>query len=228
MRKGISRKKKMASTIISGADGPTSVFIAGKSGGESIFRRIRTNIRRKRYQQKRAKLAARLVPDSHSLAEVCAYIKEKYQAKEISAADFRYKERYGSLKASMIQKYQPELLGESLETYRPKDFTDMEAVKRFLDLCEEQVARAVDIPQEQFPFDYHQYQIAIDACGTLDIDMDLTHEYLSYGYSAEKGKRKAMDRIVRDIYLYYGVTKEDMEQNSERMQSLLTILASID
>lgn len=227
MNIGMHRKRKMASTIISGTDGPASVFIAGKDRDRNIIRRIRTHIRRKRYQRKRARLAADLVPNAHTLPELCAYIREKYRAEEIDASDFRYREQYKSIKASMIQKYQPELLGESLEAYRPEDFTDTEAVKKFLEQCEAQVERAADIPAEQFPFEYHQYIIRIEGCGTLNIAMDMTHEYLSYGYSAEKGKRKHMDRIVKDIYLYYGITREDKEQNSERMQSLLTILASM-
>lgn len=173
MNKGMHRKRTMASTVISGTDGPASVFIAGKNEDRNIIRKLRTNIRRKRYQRKRAGLAAKLVPDAHTLPELCDYIKEKYRAKEIDASDIHYR--------------------------------------------------------EQFPFEYHQYRIPFEGCGALDIVMDLTHEYLGYSYSAsaKKGK-KAMDGIVKDIYLYYGVTKEDMEQNSERMQSLLTVLASID
>lgn len=225
--KGMNRKRKMASTIISGADGPTSVFIAGKNKNRNIFRQLQTDIRRKHYQWKRVKLKARLVPNAHSLIEVCAYVKRKYQAKEVSAADLCYKEQYRSLKASMIQKFRPELLGESLETYMPKDYTDVEAVKRFMDKCEEQVQKAAEISQKQFPFEYHQYLIVMEGCGRLDIVMDFTHDFISYSYSAEKGKRKTMDRIVKDIWLYYGVSKEDIEQESERMQALLTILASM-
>lgn len=226
MRKRKNKKSKMASTIIKGADGPTSLFIAGKKKNGTIIRQIKTSIQKKRYQKKRARLAAKLVPEAHSLEEVCAYIRKRYHAVEVDASEWRYKEQYKSLKASMIQKYQPELLGESLEMVRPKDFTDTNAVMQFLERYEEQVEKAADIPPEVFAFDYHQYLITMEGCGNLDIVMDMTHDYIIYSYSAEKGKRKVMDGIVKDIYLFYGVTKEDIEQDSERMQLLLTILAS--
>ncbi len=224
MRRGMGKKNRMTSTVIQGVDGPTSVFIAGKGKDSNIIRRLRTEMQRKQYQRRRARAAAGLTADAHSVAEVCIYIRERYHAEEVGASDIHYKEEYRSLKASMIQKYQPELLGEPLPPY---DFTDVEAVKNYLEKCEEQVQRAVGIPPEQFPFDFHQYQITIDGCGRLDIVMDFSHDYISYSYSAEKGGRKVMDGIVKDIWLYYGVSKEDIEQESERMQALLTILASM-
>lgn len=187
MRSGMNRKKKMASTVIQGADGPTSVFIAGKGRDRNGIRQIRTWMQRKRYQRKRARVAAGLTAEAHSLTEVCVYIRKKYHAEEVDASDLHYKGQYKSLKASMIQKYQP----------------------------------------EQFPFDFHQYQITVDGCGRLDIVIDFTHDFISYSYSAEKGGRRVMDGIVKDIWLYYGVSREDIEQESERMQALLTILASM-
>lgn len=214
----------MASTIIKGADGPTSVLIAGNGRDRNIIRRLRIWMQRNRYQRKRAKAAAGLTAGAHSLREVCVYIREKYRAEEVDASDLHYKGQYQSLKASMIQRYQSELLGEPLPPY---DFTDVEAVKNYLEKCEEQVQRAAEVPPEQFPFDFHQYQITVDGCGRLDIVMDFTHDFISYSYSAEKGGRRVMDGIVRDVWLYYGVSKEDIEQESERMQALLTILASM-
>lgn len=227
MRSGMNRKKKMASTVIQGADGPTSVFIAGKGRDRNGIRQIRTWMQRKRYQRKRARVAAGLTAEAHSLTEVCVYIRKKYHAEEVDASDLHYKGQYKSLKASMIQKYQPELLGEPLETYIPEDVTDVEAVKNYLEKCEEQVQRAAEVLPEQFPFDFHQYQITVDGCGRLDIVIDFTHDFISYSYSAEKGGRRVMDGIVKDIWLYYGVSREDIEQESERMQALLTILASM-
>lgn len=227
MRAGRNQKKKMAGTIIHGADGPTTVFIAGNSRDGNGIRRIRTWMQRKRYQRKRARTAAGLIAEAHSLTEVCVYIREKYHAEEVDASDFRYQEQYKSLKASMIHKYRPELLGEPLETYIPEDVTDVEAVQNYLEKCEEQMQQAAEVPPEQFPFDFHQYQITVDGCGSLDIVIDFTHDFISYSYSAEKGGRRVMDGIVRDIWLYYGVSKEDIEQESERMQALLTILASM-
>lgn len=65
--------------IIGGADGPTSVFIAGKK--EKIPFKVRVN--KYLYQRKREKMAKKIVPGTHTLDELIAYAKDTYDAKRI-------------------------------------------------------------------------------------------------------------------------------------------------
>jgi hypothetical protein len=67
-----------AVSIIGGADGPTSVFIAGKSGKKPLKARVKRFF----YTHKRKWVEKRIVPGAHTLQEVVAYAKEKYQAVE--------------------------------------------------------------------------------------------------------------------------------------------------
>lgn len=217
-----NRNKKInAVEIIGGADGPTSVFYAGRH--KNILQRMRDSVRRTRYRRKRARVIKKLVANPHSLEEVRTYIVEKYQAKEIGSGDYRYEEPYGNLKSAMVQKHQPELLGKPLEDYRPEDFSDREAVTVFLEKCREYEEIARNISVELFPFDYHLYSISLDDCGEVHVEMDLAHDYLGVGFT---GKKKYLEPILKDIYAYYGVTQRDIEENTERANFLITVLAS--
>lgn len=72
-------KSSEAMSIIGGADGPTSVFIAGKSGKKPLKARVKGFF----YKHKRKRVEKQIVPGAHTLEEVVAYAKEKYMAVEI-------------------------------------------------------------------------------------------------------------------------------------------------
>lgn len=214
-------KRNCAVEIIGGADGPTSVFVAGKH--KNIWRRIQESVRRTRYRRKRARVVKNLIVNPHSLEEVRTYIMEKYQAEEVGRDHYSYKEQYGNLKSAMVQKHQPELLGRPLEEYRPKDFSDKEAVNIFLEKSREYEEKAKSISEELFPFDYHLYSIRIEDYGELHVEMDLAHDFIGVGFT---GKKKYLEPILKDIYVYYGVTEKDIEEHSLRAEHLITVLAS--
>ena len=65
-------------SIIGGADGPTSFFIAGKNKNPGVLGRIKQTLRRK----KRAKIEKKIVAAPHTPDEVVLYIKHKYHAVE--------------------------------------------------------------------------------------------------------------------------------------------------
>lgn len=73
-------KEGEALSIIGGADGPTSVFIAGKSGKKPLKARVKGFF----YQCRRRRVEKRIVPGAHTLQEVVVYAKEKYQAVEMT------------------------------------------------------------------------------------------------------------------------------------------------
>lgn len=213
---------KCAAEIIGGSDGPTSIFIAGKKE-KNVFRRIRNSICRKKYQRRRDRVMAELKPEPHTLEELCAYITEKYGAVELETSQRRYQEGYRNTKAAMVQKYRPELLGPPLEDYHPEDVNDFEALKVFLDKCDEYQKTAANLPDDVFPIDYHCYVIREDG-GELHIEIEKNYEMMGVGFSSEKQMKKQFEQKLRDIYLYYGVTKEDMETGSDRMKSLIAVL----
>ena len=96
---------KTAVHIIGGADGPTSVFWAGKKRKQSIKMRIRNLIFR--YKKERAQ--KRILPGGHTLQEVLKYAKRHYGITEISTTQWRYIEQKKSWKEGLLLKYKPEL-----------------------------------------------------------------------------------------------------------------------
>ena len=64
----MKQKSKNGVSIIGGADGPTSVFIAGHSKKQPLKLRIKNSI----YRYKRKKVEKTIVANSHSLSEQCS------------------------------------------------------------------------------------------------------------------------------------------------------------
>ena len=118
----MKQKSKNAISIIGGADGPTSIFIAGHSKKQPLKIRIKNSI----YRYKRKKVEKTIVANPHSLSETVQYAKDKYELTETAPADREYIEQIKGLKESLILQYEPELLGEMIaempDSIIPMDF----------------------------------------------------------------------------------------------------------
>lgn len=90
----MKEKSSEAVSIIGGADGPTSVFIAGKSGKKPLKARVKRFF----YQCRCKRMEKRIVPSAHTLEEVVVYAKEKYQAVEMTCPPAE--------EATMMQTYE--------------------------------------------------------------------------------------------------------------------------
>ena len=106
----MEQKSKNGVSIIGGADGPTSVFIAGHSKNQPLKLRIKNSI----YRYKRKKVEKTIVANPHSLSETVQYAKEKYGLKETASVDREYIEQIKCLKESLILQHEPEFLGEMI------------------------------------------------------------------------------------------------------------------
>lgn len=81
-------------SVIGGADGPTSIFVAGTGEKRALKARIRDSI----YRYKRKRAEKRIVAAPHSLAETVQYAKDKYGLTEAAATDSDYIEQMRCLK----------------------------------------------------------------------------------------------------------------------------------
>ena len=121
-KRRMEQKSKNGVSIIGGADGPTSIFIAGHSKKQPLKIRIKNSI----YRYKRKKVEKTIVANSHSLSETVQYAKDKYELTETAPADREYIEQIKCLKESLILQYEPELLGEMIaempDSIIPMDF----------------------------------------------------------------------------------------------------------
>lgn len=76
----MKERSSEALSIIGGADGPTSVFIADKFGKKPLKAKMKGFF----YQCRRRRVEKRIVPGAHTLEEVVVYAKEKYRAAEMT------------------------------------------------------------------------------------------------------------------------------------------------
>ncbi|MCI8429762.1 MAG: sodium ion-translocating decarboxylase subunit beta [Lachnospiraceae bacterium] len=207
-------------SIIGGADGPTSIFLAGRTGKRSLKVRIRNRI----FQLRRKWIARRIRPNAHTLEEVVRFMKQHYGAREVSKESRAYREQRECLKGALVGRHRPELLGELRTIPRP-DIYNEESVKKMFDRMQKQKERAAQIPDDQFPMDYHMYQIRLKG-GKMEIEIDFQWDVFGISYSGDKKAMKRLRRLSRRLHIYYGVSKEDIRNHSKRYSSLLTVLAS--
>lgn len=213
------KKSASAVSIIGGADGPTSVFIAGKRKKPKLSERIK----RACYIKKKKRIEKGITADPHTLDEVVQYLRNKYHAVELSQESYVYMAERKSLKESLITKHKPELLGAMPELTKE----DEKSLREFMQQLELRSQKATAVPDEIFPMDFHIYEIKHAQTGHLHISIETIRETLSMSYSApSKGAMKRLKDISKDICLYYGVSAEDIRQKSERYSFLVSLLCS--
>ena len=77
------------------------------------------------------------------------------------------------------------------------------------------------VPYEAFPTEYHMFVIDRGPEGKLEIELDMLRPVISVSYAG-----RAMGKISEDIHRYYGVTQQDIDEESDRYKSLLTVLST--
>ena len=208
-------------TVINGADGPTSFFIAGKNKTPGVLGRIKRTLRRK----KRAKIEKKIVAAPHTPDEVILYIKQKYHAVEIPSLERRYQEQQRCIKEALIMQYRPELLGEPINIEHPKDY-DEKSLKDLWKQIELRSKKAEEIGNDVFPIDYHLYEIPYFGGGRITVEIENVRNKFGVSYSGNKKTVSQLRRISKDISSFYGVTEDDIKNRSERFHALVSTLCS--
>ncbi len=208
-------------SIIGGADGPTSIFIAGKGGKVKLTTRIQNYFRK----IKRSRIKRRITVNPHTLEEVVDLLKREYGAVEVSQKSHNYQEQRKNLKASLIMRHCPDLLGELMDLELPEG-EDMESLKAFWEQTQERERRATEIADDIFPIDFHIYEIRWPENGWMQVGVETVWQMLDGSCSGDKKTMKQLKKLFKKIYLYYGVTAEDIKNETERYKSLLGVLCS--
>ena len=150
--------------IIGGADGPTSVYVAGKKKRTPLKNRIRNKI----YRFKRNRAARKITAGARSLEEVVSYAVEKYGA---------------------------------VKTEIPRKMYEL-----------------------QNGMDFYIYKINMGD-GRVEIEVNYDKNVFGISYSGRKKTMKQLKGVAKDLYLYYGVSEDDIRNKSERYHALLAILS---
>lgn len=209
--------RKSSVSIIFGADGPTSVFIAGKSKPKTLGNQIRSSLYKHRYRRAEKKIRA----NPHTLQQLIAYAGQKYHAAEILPTERKYLRQYACAKENLIAAHKPELL-DGLPEITPPDILNRKTsqeLSRQLHVRSEMIAK---IPDHEMPMDFHIYELRT-AHGRAEMKIDFIWGLLELSYS---GKPKALKKLTRELYLYYGVTEEDIRDKTQRYLSLISVLST--
>ena len=208
-------------SIIGGADGPTSIFIAGKGGKVKFKTRIGNHFRK----LKSNRIKKRITANPHTLEEVVELLKREYGATEVSQKSFNYQEQRKCLKASLVMRHRPDLLGELMDL-EPPEGEDVKALKAFYEQLQKREKIAAEIADDIFPIDFHIYEIKCSGNGRMQIGVETVWQVIGGSFSGDKKTMKELKKLFKKIYLYYGVTARDIKKETERYKSLLAILCS--
>lgn len=193
------------------------------------FAGIKQAVRRSKYNRKWKKAIKSITAAPHTADELIAYITEKYGAAELPQDAPGFAERRKCCKAGLLQKYAPQALGEPWEM-APPDFDDKEAVKEFFQKIEEQQEKAAMVAEDIFPVDYHIYQLQVPGYGSLQLEIEKIRAYVTdTAYPADSNEDgKVLSDIIRDIYLYLGVSQQDIRDCTERYTRLILAISGRD
>ena len=209
-----------AVSIIGGADGPTSVFIAGKSQKQPLTPRIKQAI----YRHKRKEVEKTIVADPHSLVETVQYAKKKYKFTEVAPTDREYLEQRKCLKESLILQHKPEVLGKMQDIPVP-DCTDEESIKKYIEQMEARREMIAELSDNIIPMDFHLYRVQVGD-GMFEMGIDYKWDILGSSYSGNKKEMKFYEKISKELYRYYGVEEADIKNKTKRYSALVTALSS--
>ncbi len=209
-------------SIIGGSDGPTSIFLVGnKQKEKNLITRLENTLRMKRHQHRLEKAKRSIKPGTHTLDETICYMKEHYGIIEADATSLRYEEHKRMMCFSLVQRERIDLLPKQPEL---KDFHDKDAVNKWhieLDEWEKQSEAIVEkLPAEILNMDYRMFVLDKGEDGSMQVELEMNRGLIEMSYGG-----RGFDPILKDIYVYYGVSEEDIVNKTERFQNLVTVLA---
>lgn len=201
-------------------DGPTSYFIIG---GKNHKPTLKQRFQRWRFGKKKARVAKKIKANPHTLDEVCEYIKSSLGFEELSQESKVYQHEYRELRAGFLMQYAPELLGEYKE--RPQLAGESEEeIREFMDAVEARKQIAFQVSKEDFDIDFRMFKKKLGD-GEHHILIEKRYAYIGGGASGNTKTVKQFKRVFRAVHLYYGVTKEDIENKTRRYEDYLKQLA---
>lgn len=218
----MKRKAAQAVSIIDGSDGPVSVFAVKR---EHIKKTDFVNhFRRRLYEHKRIRVERRIRAHPHSLKAVAAYAGRKYHAVEIPRTKKWYWDQYKDAKENLAYLHKPELFGSLADISCPETL-DEESAKEMYRKFQLRSEIAAEIPDSDMPMDFHVYIIRVKN-GHMEIKVDFQWGMFEVSYSGDQKAVEKLKKAARDLYVYYGVSREDIKNKTDRYLVLSAILSS--
>lgn len=166
----------------------------------------------------------KVVVGEHTLDELVQYAKNSYNLIEINSSERKYIEQQKNLKESLILQHKPEILGEMKDIPKP-DISNENSIKEYLCKIEARSEMIDEIPDNVIPMNFHLYEIRIGN-DFLEMDIDYIWNIFEISYSGTKKVMKQFKKISKDLYIFYGVSEDDIKNKTERYLALVTALSS--
>lgn len=213
-------KKGNKTYRINGEDGPTSVFILKSTKNRTLKQRFY----KIKYNRKKKRIEKMITGESyHSIKDVLTFAVNECGLAELDRDSVEVMEEYKQLRASFILQYKPELLGEYAKL-PPLESEEPEAVMEHLEKCKKQLQHAMAVPEEIFDIDMHKYiKEYSDINERLNVVIETKYGYIGGGASGDKAI-KDLDEMMIRLHIYYGVTQEDIDNQTERYKNLIRTL----
>lgn len=173
-------KSKSGVSIIGGADGPTSIFIAGRAQKRPLKVRIRSIL----YRFKRKIAEKKVVAGEHTLDELVQYAKNSYNLIETNLSERKYIEQQNNLKESLILQHKPEILGEMKDIPKPNIYNE-KSIREYLCKIEARREMIAEMPDNVIPMNFHLYEIRIGD-DFLEMNIDYIWNIFAISYSGNK------------------------------------------
>jgi hypothetical protein len=172
---------------------------------------------------RRKQIAKRIKPEPHSMEEVIQYLQSRYGFIEADKDSEEYLREYREMRCSSILQHAPELLGEYV-TLPQLTSRDEEGIRKFQAELEKRQQCATEIPKETFDIEYTVFERK-DKDGKMQICFEKRFEYIGANAGGTRKYMKTFSKIYKDVYRYYGVTQEDIDNESRRYKELISALA---
>ena len=185
---------------------------------------LKVRIRNIIYRYRRKIVEKKVVADSHTLDELVQYAMNTYNLIETNSTERKYIEQQKNLKESLILQHKPEVLGEMKDIPKP-DVSNEESVREYFCKIKTRSEMIAEMPDNVIPMNFHLYEIRIGD-DSLEMEIDYIWNIFGISYSGNKKVMKQFEKISKDLYIYYGVSEDDIKKKTERYLSLVTALSS--
>ena len=105
------------------------------------------------------------------------------------------------------------------------DVSNEESVREYFCKIKTRSEMIAEMPDNVIPMNFHLYEIRIGD-DSLEMEIDYIWNIFGISYSGNKKVMKQFEKISKDVYIYYGVSEDDIKKKTERYLSLVTALSS--
>ena len=201
-------------------DGPTAYFLLGGKNHKPTFKQC---FQKWRFNKKKAWAAKQVKANPHTMDELCDYIKTKLGFEELEPTSKVYQHEYRDMRAGFLMQYAPHLLGEQSKRPQLKGESE-EEIREFMDAVEARKQVAMQVPKEAFDIEFRMFKKQLGD-SEYHIQIEKRYGHIGGGASGSTKKVKQFNKVYKEIYRYYGVSEEDIQNKSKRFEDYLRQMA---